>query len=153
MTSGPWMSLHRLLCAFRHLFETTARQLLSDNPRVQFVYGATVSGLLFEGDSCEQGATVVAAAAAGAGCGSKQGLAVTGKGQSHARRLALSAVGMLSHPTLIARRQKWRCQANNSQVVLPLNTGDMSQLVCHAHVFCRRCALVRRALSVGPAGC
>lgn len=34
------------LCT-RHLFESTARKLASDNPRVQFVYGASVAGLVF----------------------------------------------------------------------------------------------------------
>lgn len=32
----------------RHMFETTARKLLGKNPRVQFVYGLDVTGLLFE---------------------------------------------------------------------------------------------------------
>jgi hypothetical protein len=32
----------------RHMFETTARKLLGGNPRVQFVYGLGVTGLLFE---------------------------------------------------------------------------------------------------------
>lgn len=47
----------------RHLFETTARNLLSDNPRVEFLYGTSVAGLLFEDDdSCAPGAAAAAAA-------------------------------------------------------------------------------------------
>lgn len=30
----------------RHVFETTARQLVAENPKVQFVYGQGVTGLL-----------------------------------------------------------------------------------------------------------
>jgi hypothetical protein len=45
------------LCT-RHLFESTARKLVADNPRVQFLYGASVTGLVFE----EEGADKAAAA-------------------------------------------------------------------------------------------
>jgi hypothetical protein len=47
------------LCS-RHLFETTARQLLCEEPGVEFVYGVSVTGLEFAG-------TAAAAAAAAAG--------------------------------------------------------------------------------------
>jgi hypothetical protein len=47
----------------RHLFETTARKLVADNPRVQFRHGASVTGLLFGEASCVQGAAAAAAAA------------------------------------------------------------------------------------------
>lgn len=45
--------------ATRHLFESTARSLVSDNPRVTFMYAAAVTGLLFGEQECG------AAAAAG----------------------------------------------------------------------------------------
>jgi hypothetical protein len=45
------------LCT-RHLFESTARKLVADNPRVQFMYGASVTGLVFG----EEGADKAAAA-------------------------------------------------------------------------------------------
>jgi hypothetical protein len=58
----PWMrhvkvkeDLPVAICT-RHMFETTARQLLRENPRVQFVYGLDVTGLLFEdGGGAEAG--------------------------------------------------------------------------------------------------
>lgn len=43
----PAQAIPAVFCS-RHVFETTARQLLADNPRVRFVYGASVSGLVFE---------------------------------------------------------------------------------------------------------
>ncbi len=65
---GPWMRRGKdnvtppilmALCT-RHLFETTARKLLAENPRVQFRYGAPVTGLLFGADSCNAGAAAAA---------------------------------------------------------------------------------------------
>lgn len=70
----------------RHLFETTARRLLADNPRVEFVYGVTVTGLLFDGDGTQaaeaeaEAAAAAAdrAAASGSAAGSQQYNTVTG---------------------------------------------------------------------------
>jgi len=46
--------------ATRHLFESTARKLVSDNPQVTFMYAATVTGLLFEQQAfLETGAAAV----------------------------------------------------------------------------------------------
>jgi len=42
--------------ATRHLFETTARKVVSDNPRVTFMYAAAVTGLLFEEQECDAAA-------------------------------------------------------------------------------------------------
>lgn len=39
--------------ATRHLFESTARGLLSEDPRVEFKYGKVVTGLLFAGPEAE----------------------------------------------------------------------------------------------------
>jgi hypothetical protein len=61
---GPWLRrgpikgtdpLPFAMCT-RHMFETTAYKLVDENPRVQFRYGATVTGLLFGGASCADGA-------------------------------------------------------------------------------------------------
>jgi len=66
----PWLrgipTKHPIMAASatRHLFETTARRLVSDNPRVTFMYAAAVTGLLFE----EQGRDAAAAAAADNQC-------------------------------------------------------------------------------------
>lgn len=54
------------------MFETTARKLVCENPRVEFIYAATVSGLLFDGQGCDH------AAAAGHGKGTQLNKAVTG---------------------------------------------------------------------------
>lgn len=69
--------------AYRHLFETTARKLVSENPRVEFSYGTTVTGLLFEGNDkgdngCQGDSAAAAAAGAGRGTADKLGKAVTG---------------------------------------------------------------------------
>jgi hypothetical protein len=44
----------------RHMFETTAYKLVTSNPRVQFRYGATVTGLLFGEADCANGAAAAA---------------------------------------------------------------------------------------------
>lgn len=41
--------------ASRHLFETTARQLVSGNPHVEFGYGAMVAGLVFDDGQSDVG--------------------------------------------------------------------------------------------------
>lgn len=77
----PWLrnttpkeQAYSAICT-RHLLETTTRKLLADNPRVEFMYGASVTGLVFEG---EEVGGVVAASADRTG-GNKQQKAVAGE--------------------------------------------------------------------------
>jgi hypothetical protein len=78
------------------LFETTARKLLSENPRVEFLYGTTVTGLLFDGEhgggdgAAAAAATAAAAAGTGHGTADKLGKAVTG-GSAAVSRLVFSS--------------------------------------------------------------
>src|SRR5690348_12741906 len=65
---GPWLRpgpgedappIHMALCT-RHLFETTAYKLVSDNPRVKMRCGTPVTGLLFGEQSRNPGAAAAA---------------------------------------------------------------------------------------------
>lgn len=73
------------LLGTRHLFETTARRLVTEDNdkdssapghRVKFVYGVTVEGLLF--DSQDEGRQGAAASDAGAASGRPHDARVTG---------------------------------------------------------------------------
>jgi hypothetical protein len=59
----------------RHLFESTARKLVTDNPKVHFLYGTTVAGLVFGG-----GHACVAGGAAGDKPAAPAAATVTGEG-------------------------------------------------------------------------
>lgn len=80
----PWLHhqtagtepVHVAMCT-RHLFETTVRQLVSDNPKISISTGASVAGLVFEGDAGGGGDGTAGAAAAADDVGG-DGKAVTG---------------------------------------------------------------------------
>lgn len=72
--TAPKEQAYSVSCT-RHLLETTTRKLLADNPRVEFMYGASVAGLVFEGEGV---GGHVAASADRAG-GNRQQKAVAGE--------------------------------------------------------------------------
>lgn len=77
----PWrhnpdpMAKTRVLFATRHLVESTTRRLLADNPRVQMMYEAAVTGLVF-GSQQEEG---------GGGGGSDKAVRAGVKATEHGR--------------------------------------------------------------------
>jgi hypothetical protein len=70
-----WLLHARELCCHkcchvapcRHLFETTARKLLADNPRAEFVYGVTATGLVFGEEGVHDAAAATDSPAASGG--------------------------------------------------------------------------------------